>query len=118
MSDQTAVDTKPIKDESMNEVTYEEKAESAQTAVDTKDETMEAVEEPSVAVPEDATTTKVEYPPNVHKVHRQLLAIFDPENIKKDNFFRELVERDPEHCNFFFFYIYIYIYIYISTCNF
>jgi len=46
---------------------------------------------------QEATTTE-EYPSNVHKVHRQLLAIFDPENIKKDAFFRELVERDPEHC--------------------
>lgn len=48
------------------------------------------------AMPEAASTG--EYPPSVHKVHRQLLAIFDPENIKKDNFFRELVERNPEHC--------------------
>lgn len=101
MSDQTVVDTKPVKDEPMNEVESEEKAECARTDVNTKDETMEVAEEPSV-VAEDATATEVEYPPNVHKVHRQLLAIFDPENIKKDNFFRELVERDPEHCKFFY----------------
>lgn len=52
------------------------------------------------AMPEaaDASSATGEYPPSVHKVHRQLLAIFDPENIKKDNFFRELVERNPEHC--------------------
>lgn len=52
-----------------------------------------------VEAPVDTTTiveTNTEYPPSVHKVHRQLLAIFDPENIAKDNFFRELVERTPE----------------------
>lgn len=57
-----------------------------------------------VEAPVDTTTTtavvetSTEYPPSVHKVHRQLLAIFDPENIAKDNFFRELVERTPEGC--------------------
>lgn len=54
-----------------------------------------------VEAPVDTTTiveTNTEYPPSVHKVHRQLLAIFDPENIAKDNFFRELVERTPEGC--------------------
>lgn len=35
---------------------------------------------------------------NVHKVQRQLFAIFDPENLAKDNFFRELYEKDPDHC--------------------
>lgn len=35
---------------------------------------------------------------NVHQVQRQLVAIFDPENLKKDNFFRELMEKDPDHC--------------------
>ncbi|KAK4509859.1 uncharacterized protein ATC70_007163 [Mucor velutinosus] len=69
-----------------------------------KDETVkvEAVDTTPVvqdeAMPEAAAASSTgEYPPSVHKVHRQLLAIFDPENIKKDNFFRELVERDPEH---------------------
>jgi hypothetical protein len=33
-----------------------------------------------------------------YKVQRQLLAIFDHENVKKDQFFRELIEKDPEHC--------------------
>lgn len=47
---------------------------------------------------EESTTATTEYPPSVHKVHRQLVAIFDAENLKKDNFFRELVERDPEGC--------------------
>lgn len=47
---------------------------------------------------ETSTDAGAEYPPSVHKVHRQLLIIFDPENIAKDNFFRELVERTPEGC--------------------
>ncbi|KAI7905668.1 SNF2 family N-terminal domain-containing protein [Cokeromyces recurvatus] len=45
----------------------------------------------------DETEEKKAQPPKVHNVQRQLLAIFDPENLKKDNFFRELVEKDPEH---------------------
>lgn len=32
------------------------------------------------------------------QVNQQLHEIFDPENLKKDNFFRELVEKDPEGC--------------------
>lgn len=33
-----------------------------------------------------------------YKVQRQLLAIFDPENVKKDHFLREMIERDAERC--------------------
>ena len=66
--------------------------QSQETMVDTP---VETVQETMVM---EETESAVEYPPSVHKVHRQLLAIFDPESIAKDNFFRELVERTPEGC--------------------
>jgi SWI/SNF-related matrix-associated actin-dependent regulator of chromatin subfamily A member 5 len=34
----------------------------------------------------------------VEEVNKQLHEIFSSENLKKDNFFRELVEKDSEGC--------------------
>lgn len=53
-----------------------------------------------IAMEDIESTPVVEQPPNVHAVLKQLGAIFDPENLKKDNFFRELVERDAGGCKF------------------
>lgn len=102
----------------MSEV-VQEKAEQVETVV-VQEQTKESAVAAAEATVEEATveeaalnddiamediesTPVVEQPPNVHAVLAQLSAIFDPENLKKDNFFRELVERDAEGCECFFF---------------
>lgn len=99
-------------------------SEVIQDNVEQVEVTVIATEEPTVAVEatpivqeESATTTTtnddivmketetapvVEQPPNVHAVLGQLSAIFDPANLEKDNFFRELVERNAEGCKCFY----------------
>lgn len=75
--------------EAVAEAATEALTDAATEAVIEEDITMEPV---------------VEQPPIVHDVLEQLGAIFDPENIKKDNFFRELVERDAGGCKYDLFF--------------
>lgn len=74
--------------------------EQAQEATPVQEE-LAAIENDDIVMEETETTPVVEQPPNVHAVLAQLKAIFDPENLAKDNFFRELVERDAEGCKFY-----------------
>jgi hypothetical protein len=92
------------KQRNMSEVSEEKTIDQVVESTTTEEtivETTKYLDDQPIAMEEVESTPAVEYPPNVHKLHRQLVAIFDPENLKKDNFFRELVERDSEGCKFF-----------------
>lgn len=86
--------------EEKNTVVEEPVAESTATSEPVTEETVteETVVEEEVAMESADSTPVVEQPQIVHDVLAQLEAIFDPESIKKDNFFRELVERDAGGC--------------------